>query len=459
MNNKKIILLSAVFLIFFLNNSIYANDEIFISKEKAMLIKKILEMPKNNETMPVFLKDFNADHIPNNIQLGKENETDEEILEIAQKYKPKNFDDYTKVLCPLIIKKTKAPKTSILPSIEELANKPAPPNFKNMRQSVRFLTKYISLLFENINNDNAAIAVIYAPYYIARDLEESYSGTLIKRMIGVSLCNIASNELLRWASKPKRKSVKLAKYLSKDLLELVKNEYPLSDYIFYEIGMLYSTMYDQLDTSDENKKMFVNYALKSDFLKEITKLFYLDPKKYIDKPYYLCINELEAYSKIYNDKMDTITNEKEKFIKLIEDIQKNSSSEEEADNKLKQMNLNIMDITTRITLGEIVSIGICNYSNNKIQIEHKLAQMEIAAIALAYNAYFCEMNKEPQTIDELESWFGTKLPINRFTGKPYIFNSEKGYIIYNYGSDNKKDDKNDQYKIGKQDIFFKFSAK
>ncbi len=451
--------------LFMVNPYVLANDNVLISKNLALQIKGIIESSENDGSMPTLIKDFNADHIHQDILERTEQDTDEKFLEIAKNYKPSNYKDYTKILCPLVIKKTKETKHSNSPTIDEIANKPGLPNFKNLRKTIIFLTQYISFLYENEKNDNAAIAIIYATYYIVRDLEENYSRDLIKNIKESTLSMIASNALLKWASIPKKKSAALAKYLAKDLLQLVKNDYPLSDLLIFNIGQIYASMYEQLniqeDDDDENRKEFINRVMNSNLLKETNKILYENPKNFIDKPYYLCKNELEAHSKTFNDTLERIYNDQKKYESLIEEISKNSSSEEEAMSKLKEMNLDIADISIELNLGKIIYINAQNIEKYKSIIEYKLAQMEIAAIALAYNAYYCENGQEPESIETLEKWFGEKLPVNRFTGNPYTLRAEKDYVIYNYGNDNKKDEDNTKSygQMGPQkDIFFKFYA-
>ena len=46
--------------------------------------------------------------------------------------------------------------------------------------------------------------------------------------------------------------------------------------------------------------------------------------------------------------------------------------------------------------------------------------MEFSAIALLINSYYCKNNRLPSSIEELEKWSGTKLPINRFENKPFV---------------------------------------
>lgn len=454
-----------IFLCLFMGNPyVLANDNVLISIDLAKQIEAIIESSENDGSMPTLIKDFNADHIHQDILERTEQDTDEKFLEIAKNYKPSNYEDYTKILCPLVIKKTKETKHSNSPTIDEIANKPGLPNFKNLSKNIIFLTQYISLLFESEKNDNAAVAIIYATYYIIRDLEENYSIDLIRHIKETSYSRIASNALLKWASTPRKKSAALAKYLAKDLLQLVKNEYPLSDLLIFNIGQIYATMYGQLhidEDDDENRKEFINRVMNSNLLKETNKILYERPKTFIDKPYYLCKNELEAYSKLFNDTLERIYNDQKKYESLMEEISKNSSSEEEAMSKLKEMNLDIADISIELNLGKIIYINADNIEKYKSIIEYKLAQMEIAAIALAYNAYYCENGKEPESIETLEKWFGEKLPVNRFTGNPYTLRAEKDYVIYNFGIDNKKDEDNTKSygKMGPQkDIFFKFYA-
>jgi hypothetical protein len=188
--------------------------------------------------------------------------------------------------------------------------------------------------------------------------------------------------------------------------------------------------------------------LKSDYLKKMMTLYYIEPKSFIDKPLYLCKEEFDNYSEKIKEANNKLLEDANALQKLALEAEKSNGAFDES--KIDP------ELVKRATIGQILTMAVPNNTYIKSKYEEKLAKMEIVAIALAYNAYYCENNKEPANIEELEKWFGEKLPLNRFTGKPYSFNTENGYVLYNYGADNKKDEKND---YNNNDIFFKFSAK
>ena len=79
--------------------------------------------------------------------------------------------------------------------------------------------------------------------------------------------------------------------------------------------------------------------------------------------------------------------------------------------------------------------------------------MELTSIALAINAYVCENNKYPESIDELSKWFGKKLPDNRFTKEPYKLDINGKHLLYNNGLDGKEDSNSKN----SDDLYFDFS--
>ena len=450
MKNKNLFNAFVFVFLMFSGTAIFADNEVLVSKEEADIVKKIIDISQDVNSMPSFMKGFSAEYIPENVKIGRaEDDTDDKILEIAKKNKPQNYNDYSKVFCPSIIKETKKAKNIIVSSFEELAKKPPIPSFKNLRRTVNWWAQNVRLLLEEDKNDNAALVVAYAGYYVARDLEESYSGSryLICKSIAIALSGISSNELLRWVVKPRVKSAKIAKYLANDLLELVKKDYPFSSCMDFEKASVYSVFYES-GKKDEKTKTFVDIMLKSDYLKKLITLYYIEPKSFVDKPFYLCKEEIDRYLKKVNEAGNKMQDDIDALQKLAEEAQNGNGSFDES--KIDP------ELVKRATIGQILIMAVPNNTYIKSKYEEKLAKMEIVAISLAYNAYYCENNKEPANIEELENWFGEKLPINRFTGKPYVFNTEKGYVLYNYGTDNKKDDLDD---YRKDDIFFKFITK
>ena len=449
MRNKKLLNILVFACLMFTESALFAENDIIVSKEDAEIVKKIADTPQDANSMPSFMKGLTAEYIPQSVKLGRSDEdTDENILEIAKKNKPQNYTDFAKILCPSIIKETKKPKNITVPSVKELAEKPPLPSFKILRRTIYWWAQYVRLLQEEDKNDNAALVVAYAGYYVARDLEESYSGSknMISKSIGIALTGIASKELLRWAEKPRDKSVKLAKYLAKDLLELVKNDYPFSSCMDFEKACVYSVFYES-GKKDEQTKAFADVMIKSDYLNKMMNLFYIEPKSFIDKPLYLCKEEIERYVKKVDDAGNKIQDDIDALQKLAEEAQNSNGSFDES--KIDR------ELIKRATIGQILNMAVPNIAHLKSKYEEKLTKMEIVAISLAYNSYYCENKKVPESIEELEKWFGEKLPVNRLTGKPYVFNSEKGYVLYNLGLDGKKYDggKNDN-----DDISFKFLA-
>ena len=70
-----------------------------------------------------------------------------------------------------------------------------------------------------------------------------------------------------------------------------------------------------------------------------------------------------------------------------------------------------------------------NLFGERKYVEEYLGYMEFAAIALLINSYYCEKNKLPKSIEQLEDWLNIKLPHNRIDDSEYEINTKGEHLL------------------------------
>ncbi len=319
-----------------------------------------------------------------------------------------------KDLIPSTKELMKASKDIAQPSIEESSSWPLLPRFR----SIRNIAKYwcvLSRILEKDNDFDSSLLLSHSIFYMAKDFDTNYknSRSLISKAIIVSTRNLAYQSMLIWAQKPKPQSKKLSKIIAKDILDFVKYDYPISNTLKYEEHLMDNYLDAICVTFGYGMKSY-----KDSYYQERKKELFKDPLEFIDKPYI----EIEKKLSEYKPKNDNI-----------EESIKNDPSF-----YLKMMFFN----TRKIILDYVFSMASINLKKYKENYETDLSKMEMVAIALAINSYYCEKNKLPASMDELSQWFGEELPINRFTGKPYELKPNGKYILSNEGPDSIKETDN-----------------
>ena len=295
------------------------------------------------------------------------------------------------------------------PSIEESNEFPTTPTYRTVRNYIRFWC-IISRLYERDNKSNAALSLNQLSFYFIRDMETNYcnSCSLINKSVTNRLKEHTCDSILIWASTPKPESKNLSKSVSKDILDFIKTEYPLSNTIKYE------KTFATIGINALLKTIGLGMQIYCDSYKITNKLdnIYKEPLLYIDKP------------------LPEIKDKLEKSSEIIENIQKDA---ELTWVKIFPCFFN----TSNFVIDTIISFSTPNLKKFKEGNESTIAKMEMAVIALDINSYYCEKNKLPKTMSELNSWYGKDLPINRITGEPYEIQLDNKHIIQNDGIDGK----------------------
>lgn len=370
--------------------------------------------------------------------------------QITEDCKKVDLDAFKNILIPIIKDKMKEPKKNIPASIQEELNFPDNPKFLTIKLTVKYWVA-ISRYFETIKNYENALLLSHSIYYLVKDYDYNYnnSSSLLIKLICFNFYKQASDSILFWAYDPKPKCKELAKLVAKDILDFVNNSFPLSKTVEYEsyyldIGInsvLKTIGYGAIDgIKTDSYKSLYNFYIKDYFLLADKPLYEI--KEILDER----ANIREKLIKILDNNQNKPFNKKQYYAlkkalegntntKILNNINSENISsikyELVEENKTIQTSSNPVLIIPEMILTKVSP----NFSGAKKYYEVNLAKMEMAAIALAINSYFCENNKLPASMEELSKWFGCKLPDNRFTGKPYELNTKDGYILYNDGID------------------------
>lgn len=396
----------------------------------------------NNDNMPDYLKDCYANEkikellkkitFPKDIFSLKEYE---KILNTneAKIIIPNNLDSFCKNIELLTIKNISSNKNDYMPTLNDYVSFPQPPSYSTIKNTAIYWS-ILSRFLESKSLYNDSLLLSHFIFYLSKDLETNYIGGNSEhaKYITIGLNSIACNSILVWASKPKPKQIKLSKQIAKNILKFVENEYPISRNIEAEgyylnfILKIYSKKNihaaKKIQSSDEYKRLF--------------NLFYEKQKEIIDKPFIEGIEKVKKLSSEIDNTYDIFCKEGDK------------------EGSLEGILYAFFKPTQKLVhlLFYVRPLALASY---KYACENKLAKMEITAIALVINAYVCEKNKYPQSIEELSKWFGKELPKNRFTGKDYELDFNGGFVIYNNGPDGK----NNYLDSISDDSYFKFFKK
>jgi hypothetical protein len=336
------------------------------------------------------------------------------VIATEAEFSSQSIDDFKQIVS-IIKNKMKETKKLVAPSFKESENFPSSPTFKTMRATARYWYM-ISRLLEQKKDYETSLYLSHAIFYISKDFLTDYvnSSSLINKMISIAINNIACDSIMYWASRPKPQYKDLSKEIAKDILDFVKNEYPLSVYIEHENCLLEDIL---SNFAKKGSLMFVK-LLKSSEYKEMSNKCFNEPMKFFDKPIYEIKKQMNEYSE---EHYKLLNNESSSLITILVNPEK----------------------AVTVTFFSMYSP---DFSKAKESCEASLAKMEMTAIALAINSFVCEKKKYPKSMDELSEWFGSKLPNNRITNEPYELDF-KGTHVFSNNS------------ISNYEFFFDFSVK
>lgn len=299
--------------------------------------------------------------------------------------------------------------------LEESALFPTIPSYKYSRVTARYWY-FLSRLFEKNNDDEKALILSLGIYYLAKDLETnySYSCTLTTKMVCVALNNIANNSIIYFASRPRKINSAITKDVAKDILDFVKNDYPLSTTFENEFVCIKEIFYAIAKTVGYGLNSFVSIAY---FNRKINE-YYDEFIKDIDNPNYDTSSKIKEFeNKLFNNSNKTF---KRAFYFVI--------------------------LPEFLAVDDLIQMSFPNFKSSKDTYILCLAKMEMSAIALLINSFYSEKNRLPASIDELNKWFGSELPKNRLTNEPYKFFNDNHMLHITFSSETYR----------KEDFYFDF---
>ena len=403
----------AIFIYNFIRTSNFIRDYTKNLKD----IKGQLNYKYDDDNFPEFAKDFvfkNSDVLREALNENTlyDSKAYDSVIEEIKKELPENLKDYQTKFAPSILELMKKEKTNKYPTFEETENYPEPPTGKKMRATARFWEN-LSLFFGREGDYKTSLLVAHGIFYLSREKQTSYaaSGELICKMISMIYNKYASKVILVWASHPHPDCQKLSKVVAKDILDFVKTDFPLKRNIEYDKYAIESI----LKHLSKKSSIIWSSVFNTSYYKEVIELLIDEPLKLEtqleSKTFYEVKDEYNKYHKKLRDIVES-----EKFSKVFPTF---------CINPQKAM---VYFVTTMFCV---------DLEKERLATEEALGYMEFASIALLINSYYCENNKLPETIEELEKWFGQKLPVNRFDNTPYVIDTKgKHMLTFKHMADN-----------------------
>lgn len=391
-------------------------------------IKGQLNIKYNDDNFPEFAKDYVFSKTDIEILSEKtlyDSKSQEKIIEETKKILPENIKDYRTKLAPSILELMRKEKTNKYPTVEETENYPAQPQSILIRATA-YNWSNLSLIFSKEGDYKTSLLIAHGIFYLVREKQKSYaaSGTMIDKMVSNIYLKYASKAILVWASKAHLDCQELSKTVAKDILKLVEVDYPLKrnfEFNKYAIDSI-------LKHFSTKTSLVGNNVFNKSYYKEIIDFLINEPlrleSKLESKNYYEIKDEYSKYSKKMKDALET-----RRFSKIFPNFCINPE---------------------KAIVYAVADMFCTDLERVKLSSEESLSYMEFSAIALLINSYYCENNKLPETIDELEKWFGQKLPVSRFNYEPYIIDT-KGKHLLTF----KHVDKS--YEIKDSELYFDFS--
>ena len=318
-----------------------------------------------------------------------------------------NLDDFKNELIPYLLARLNDNKDMVFPSFEERKSLPNAPEYKTFENIAKYWV-FISRFFEEQGDNDSSLLLFYGIITLLMDYETQYKDNYYP-ISEMNIAELGCDSILVWASRPKPQNIEMSKKVANALLKFAKTDYNFSNYlkkrkIEFEDSMQYSLKH--------NFYPHLSSLYKSKMMEEALNYIFEDPLKQADKPYYEIKNYLEKYTK---RKIEA-----DKFVSTA-----------------YYSNLGILNSTFLLHPEKTVYENIISKKSLYLELlkrayEQKLAIIELTAIALAINSYYCEKNTLPKTMEELSLWFGKELPKDRITNKTYII-TDTGFTLFNEG--------------------------
>ena len=296
----------------------------------------------------------------------------------------------------------KIEKNNNYPSAEETDNYPERPTGKTIN-AISYYWPALSLEFAKKGDFKTSLLLAHGLFYFSRELELSYGngGEFLYIVMSSTYNKRASKAILVWASHPHPECQELSKIIARDILKLVDSNIPVTRNLEF-----FKYLINQYLVHFSKKTTLVGKnVLNSSYYNELFEFYINTPLKFEEKPFFEIKKEYEEhYSKI----------------KKIGDSGELMKS---FPNYLINPEKAIVQATFN-NLQPASGVYFVKHHN-----EDSLGYMEFAAIALFINAYYCQNNKLPASIEELEKWSGVKMPVSRFDNQPYVIDNNGKHTL------------------------------
>ena len=331
-----------------------------------------------------------------------DSELQEKFYKKVKALKIENFDEFKSKLVPSVLDFMKKEKKNIYPTAEETENYPNLPTLQTVRNTVNYWID-MGFLYGKKGDYNTSLLIYHGIFYLSRELVTSFarSGEFIIKMQSGNYNKYASTAILLWASRPHPECQELSKSVAKDILKLVEADYPLSRNLEYNKSKV-----DNIIKHFSKKTSLVGEgAINTSYYKDEIDLYINEPLKLDAKPF----KEVRKDYFSYANKIKA-ANSPSGFVKYIP----------------------YFCLSPQRVIVHYIVFNCQHYptiTSLKLSIEESLGYMEFAAIALLINSYYCQKGNLPQSMDELEKWFGQKLPGNRFDYEPYVIDKKGKHLL------------------------------
>ena len=396
----------------------------------------IIEKTDKKYLKPIFFNEL----LPKSNELY-DLEKEKELFARIDKIKHDDIDNFRNDLIPEIKKLIRGNKQNIPLSLADRLKLPNAPSFSESLNLIILYWGLLSKYFEKNNEKENALILSLGIFYLIKDYESNYANTntFVTKLFSITAYKKTCNLILSWASKPKPNCIELSKDVANDIIDFIENDFPLVNIVEDD----YYKLNECLKINHKKGYRICSWILNSNYYKDYIDYTYKKVFDLIDKPSNISIKMLKQYSK----------EAEKRYSEFIESLH------------LKNSSIIVAKIIISLALCiNPESIAISNlyqhasnffykYENLISSNETKKAKLELTAIALAINAFYCENKKLPESMEELSKWFGRELPKNRFTNEPYKLDFNSKHVIYNNGIDGKSDLSNEYT----DDLYFDFT--
>ncbi len=321
------------------------------------------------------------------------------VIREVKEHLPKNYTDFTAKLPRIIIKEINSIETS-RPKLKIPEYDCLPSNLREYRSTSRFWADVGRLLLYE-GKESSTLAISAGILLIAHNLDRDPENgpIMVNRLTGITIRNIANSLIIEQMGKTRMSAEQIKSWIPK-FQKLRQGILPISDSYKVETK-LYETISKFLTSKGSFAgKMFLRNKKEFEKLnaKTIDKLIESDEGNYSEK--------IKAHREVAS---------------YLEDIHDSLSIS-------PQLFKNLLFSPSKMV---VKFFGFNFYPNFRraYEAEAKSQQLADGAIAaMILRAYMTENNKTPESLQQVESWYGEKLPSDIFADMAPLQLNKKGLI-------------------------------